>query len=205
MAQARSRLGKSSVAIRPKREIAGATSFTRSDVLTEGAVTGLHQATTIRVAKAVTCCHAKRRPHPGTSATQGQISVINSLVGIAWLAASALTGLVGGLALGLWLGPARVQMKSQRAKLAAADTQDRRAMERLREAHRELTQQLAATEQRHVRAVEVLSQAHASDLRALEDELRLAREQMHRLLEAGAEAQLISGTAFVATQFGEDH
>jgi len=122
-----------------------------------------------------------------------------SVVGISWL----IAGILVGAALGLWFGPARARMKTQRAKVALADSQQRRALERLRENNIELTTQLEAAALRHSRAMEALKNAHASDIRGLEDELRMARDQLRRLIDANDESHVISGTSFASTQFSE--
>lgn len=124
---------------------------------------------------------------------------MDAFVGIAWLVA----GIMVGVALGLWLGPARARQQSRQAKLALADSQQRRALERMREQNLELTAQLESSAHRHSRALEALSQSHAAELRMAEEELRQVREQLHRLQGAAHDGSVISGTAFVPTQFSE--
>ena len=122
-----------------------------------------------------------------------------NIIGIAWLAAGVLIG----VALGLWLGPVRHRKQAARAKVALAESQQRRALERLREHNLDLTAQLESAAERHSRATAALAESHAADIHVLEDKLRDLREQMRRLIESGGEGHLISGTAFVETQFGE--
>jgi DNA primase large subunit len=124
---------------------------------------------------------------------------MDAFVGTAWL----IAGMLVGVALGLWFGPARARQQSRKAKIALADSQQRRALERMREQNLELAAQMESSAQRHSRALEALSQSHAAELRLVEEELRQVREQLNRMLDAAHDGSVISGTAFVPTQFSD--
>lgn len=118
---------------------------------------------------------------------------------LAWLLAGAV---LGGVLVHL-LGPGRRQRDQQQARWAAAETQQRRTLERLREQNMELQAQLEALTQRQARAAEALKQAHQAELSAVEDELKLVRQKLAIMMDVSAQGHVISGTSFEPTQFDE--
>lgn len=122
--------------------------------------------------------------------------MMSLIVGVAWL----LAGIVVGVLLGVAFGPAQARAKAYRAKQALADSQQRRALERLTGVNRDLMAQLEAATQRQARAVEAVKQAHAVEMRALEAELGQMREQLLNLMDENSDGHLISGTSFASTQ-----
>lgn len=117
----------------------------------------------------------------------------------AWLVCGAVVGAMLAIA----LGPMRAKKQAQQAKLALADGQQRRALERMRESHHELTEQIESLNRRNAQQIEALKHQHGIELRAAEDEIRRVREQVSRLLDVAEEGQVISGTSFQPTQFDE--
>jgi hypothetical protein len=57
--------------------------------------------------------------------------------------------------------------------------------------------------QRYERQIEVMRKAHDIEKSTLEEELRLTREKLERIILAGEKGQNISSNAFVPTQFDE--
>lgn len=125
---------------------------------------------------------------------------MDPMIGAAWLAA----GVVIGAFAALLLGPMRAQRESQRARAAMADSQQRRALEKLREDNRELEARLESQEQRHGRSMESLKKAHAIELGDLEEDLKRERAKLRALAEVSAAGHVISGTSFEPTRFDEE-
>jgi uncharacterized protein HemX len=125
---------------------------------------------------------------------------MDMILGLAWL----LAGIVIGAFVGLWLAPVRRNAKSDRAKLALADSQQRRALERLTENNRDLTTQLERAAQRQKSAVDSLKQSHAAELRTMEAELAKMRQLALSVHDEKPGGHLISGTSFAATQFDDN-
>lgn len=57
--------------------------------------------------------------------------------------------------------------------------------------------------QRYERQIEVMRKAHEIEKASLEEELRLTREKLERIILAGEKGHEISSNAFVPTQFDE--
>ncbi len=121
---------------------------------------------------------------------------MDPLIGLAWMGCGAVIGVV----LALVAGPVR-RAKAAAPRQAMADSQMRRALERMREEQHELGAQLDAAEQRHSRAMDALKLAHARELGDLEDQLREERRKMHALVDATTKGHVISGTSFENTRF----
>jgi hypothetical protein len=121
-----------------------------------------------------------------------------SLTEIVW----PLAGLLLGLLLGFGLGRGRNKIKAQRAKLALADSQQRRALERLSEVNRDLKAQLEAGGQRQSQTLEAVKKLHATELGALRDELALTRQQLMAYTISEGDDRAVSSTSFAVTQFG---
>jgi hypothetical protein len=119
---------------------------------------------------------------------------------IVWL----LAGLLLGLLLGFGLGLMRRKTKIQRAKLGLADSQQRRALERLSESNRELSAQLDAAAQRQSRTLAAMKKSHAAEVGALQTELANMRKylMLHQLSDE--DERPISSTSFANTQIGPD-
>jgi outer membrane PBP1 activator LpoA protein len=117
----------------------------------------------------------------------------------AWL----IAGIGVGIALTLAFGPAQRHRQTLKAKLALADSQQRRALDRMRESNQELSGQLQTASQRHEQQLLALRKAHVTELKAAELELKRVREQMLRMGEVAEEGRHISATSFQATQFDD--
>ena len=124
---------------------------------------------------------------------------MDPLIGSAWLVAGAVIGAVAMLL----LGPARARRESQRARVALADSQQRRALEKLREDNRELEARLDAQETRHTRSMDALKRSHAGEIADLEEDLRQERAKLRALVDATSQGHVISGTSFEPTRFDE--
>ncbi|MBQ0933188.1 hypothetical protein KAK07_19760 [Ideonella sp. 4Y16] len=125
---------------------------------------------------------------------------MDPLIGAAWL----LTGAVIGAVVMLLVGPARAARESQRARDALADSQQRRALEKLREDNRELEARVERQEQRHLRSIEALKRSHAGEIADLEEDLKQERAKLRALVEASSQGHVISGTSFEPTRFDEN-
>lgn len=112
-----------------------------------------------------------------------------------------LAGLLLGLLLGFGLGFGRNKVKAQRAKLALADSQQRRALERLSETNRDLRAQIEAASQRQTQTLEAVKKLHATEIGALRDELALTRQQLMAYSISEGDDRSASPTSFAATQF----
>jgi outer membrane PBP1 activator LpoA protein len=125
--------------------------------------------------------------------------------GMDWILSSAwlIAGIAVGVGLTLALGPAQRHRQSLKAKLALADSQQRRALDRMRESNQELASQLQTSAKRHEQQLLSLRKAHVTEQKAVEDELKRVRAQMLKLSEAAEEGSAMSGTAFQATQFDD--
>lgn len=124
---------------------------------------------------------------------------MDPLIGSAWLVAGVLIGAVAMLL----LGPARAHRENQRARAALADSQQRRALEKLREDNHELLARLEAQETRHTRSVEALKRSHAGEIADIEADLKQERAKLRALVEASSQGHVISGTAFEVTRFDQ--
>ena len=122
------------------------------------------------------------------------------IIGIAWLVAGAVLGTV----LTLLVGPMGARRQRDRARLAMADSQQRRALEKVREDNNELTARLDSQDQRHARAIDALKRQHAEELGALEEALKIERGKLRALVSASAQGHVISGTAFEPTRFDDE-
>lgn len=123
---------------------------------------------------------------------------MDTTLAIAWL----VCGGVVGYGASLLFGPLYSRRLAEKAKTELAHSQQRRAYERLRTAHQELTERLEAADLRHSQAVAALKRAHVAQLRAM-------AEESNRLLTRSAplpgdDDNLISGTSFEVTQFNDD-
>lgn len=118
---------------------------------------------------------------------------------IAW----PLGGLLLGAVLGFAVGRGRTKAKAQRAKLALADSQQRRALERLSETNRELKAQIEAAGNRQSQTVETLKKQHATEVSALQAELALLRQQLMAFSISEGDDRSASPTSFAATQFSD--
>lgn len=125
---------------------------------------------------------------------------MDAYLAIAWM----LSGLVAGVVLGVWLNPSSGRHRAERARSAAQDQQHRRAIDKLKASQQDVSAQLESATQRHARQMELLKQAHASELLAAEDELREVRRQLQRLSVVAESGGMISGTAFEPTRFDPD-
>jgi outer membrane PBP1 activator LpoA protein len=117
----------------------------------------------------------------------------------AWL----IAGIAVGIGLTLALGPAQRHRQTLKAKMVLADSQQRRALDRMRESNQELSSQLQLATKRHDQQLMSLRKAHVAELKAAEDELKRVRLQMVRMGEAAEDGHAISATAFQATQFDD--
>jgi hypothetical protein len=122
---------------------------------------------------------------------------MNLVTEIVWL----LGGLSVGAALGFALGRGRGMVKAQRAKLALADSQQRRALERLSENNRELKAQIEAAGQRLAQVQDALKKQHATEVTALQNELGSVRQQLMAYTISEGDERTVSATSFAATQF----
>ena len=123
---------------------------------------------------------------------------MDTTLALAWL----ICGAVVGFGISLLFGPFHARRLAEKTRLELAHSQQRRAYERLRSAHQELTERLEAADLRHAQAVAALKRAHVSQLRAM-------AEESNRLLTRqaplpGGDDNLISGTSFEVTQFNDD-
>ncbi|MBP6674679.1 MAG: hypothetical protein KA185_05345 [Vitreoscilla sp.] len=118
-------------------------------------------------------------------------------VEIVWL----LAGLLVGLLLGFGLGRGHNKVKAQRAKLALADSQQRRALERLSETNRDLKAQVEAASHRQSQTLEAVKKLHATEIGALRDELAHTRQQLMAYSISDGDDRVASPTSFAATQF----
>jgi len=118
-------------------------------------------------------------------------------VEIVWL----LAGLLVGSLLGFGLGRGRNKVKAQRAKLALADSQQRRALERLSEANRDLKAQIEAASHRQSQTLEAVKKLHSTEISALRDELAHTRQQLMAYSISDGDDRSVSSTSFAATQF----
>lgn len=121
---------------------------------------------------------------------------MDPLIGLAWMGCGAVIGVV----LTLVAGPVR-QRRAAAPRQTMADSQMRRALERMREEQHDLSAQLDAAEQRHARAMDALKLAHAREIGELEDQLRQEHRKMQALVEATTKGHVISGTSFENTRF----
>lgn len=122
---------------------------------------------------------------------------MNYVPEIGWL----LGGVVLGTCLGFALGRNHSKVKAQRAKLALADSQQRRALERLSENNRELKAQIEATGQRLSQVQDALKKQHSVELGALQDELSRVRQQLIAYSISDGDERSVSATSFATTQF----
>lgn len=127
--------------------------------------------------------------------------VMDNYLAIAWLAC----GIVIGYVLSLLFGPIHTRRQAARAKQELAQSQQRRSLERLRQQHQDLTQQLEAADRRHEQAVASLKRTHTAQLRAM------AEESNRMLTRPGGLGggqddgdNVISGTSFEVTRFTGD-
>jgi hypothetical protein len=122
---------------------------------------------------------------------------MNFATEIAWL----LGGLLLGAALGFAVGRGRSKVKAHRAKLALADSQQRRALERLSETNRELKAQIEAAGQRLSQVQDALKKQHATEVSALQGELTQVRQKLMAYTISEGDERSVSATSFAATQF----
>eukprot|EP01035_Chromulina_nebulosa_P059495 gene59495-81433_t len=115
---------------------------------------------------------------------------MDSTLAIAWL----LCGVVVGLVASLLFGPLYRRRLAERHRLELAHSQQRRAYERLKAAHQELTERLEAADLRHSQVVAGLKRAHVAQMRALAEESN--RLLTRSALLPGDGDNLISGTSF---------
>lgn len=118
---------------------------------------------------------------------------------LAWLAAALVLGAVAGYA----LGRGRNKVKVQRAKLALADSQQRRALERLSETNRDLKAQMEAAGSRQSQTVESIKRQHTTEVQALQAEISLLREQLMAYTVDDGDDRGFSPTSFATTQFSD--
>lgn len=118
---------------------------------------------------------------------------------IAWLFAGLLLGAVLGFA----LGRGGSKAKADRAKLALADSQQRRALERLSENNRDLKAQLEAAGNRQSQTLEALKKLHQTEVGALQAELDLLRQQLMAYAISSGDERGASPTSFATTQFSD--
>ena len=109
--------------------------------------------------------------------------------------------LLVGLLLGFGLGRGHNKVKAQRAKLALADSQQRRALERLSETNRDLKAQIEAASHRQSQTLEAVKKLHATEIGALRDELAHTRQQLMAYSISDGDDRVASPTSFAATQF----
>lgn len=117
----------------------------------------------------------------------------------AWL----IAGIAVGIGLTLALGPAQRHRQTLKAKLTLADSQQRRALDRMRESNQELSSQLQTSSKRHEQQLLSLRKAHVAEMKTAEVELQRVRAQMTRLSEVAENDRSLSGSAFQATQFDD--
>lgn len=119
------------------------------------------------------------------------------LLGLSWLAA----GLVLGLLIGVPLGLSSSRARTERARLAMAESQQRRLLDKLREQNRELMAQIEHGAERQAHALEALRQSHAGEKAALQAQVTDLHEKLHKVAEVFSDGHLISRTAFGPTEF----
>jgi len=123
--------------------------------------------------------------------------VMDTYLALAWL----VCGIVIGYVASLLFGPIHTRRQAARAKQELAHSQQRRALERLRQQHQELSLQLEAADKRHEQAVASLKRTHTAQLRAMAEE---SNRMLTRPGGLGGAGDVISGSSFQVTRFNDE-
>jgi hypothetical protein len=119
----------------------------------------------------------------------------------------ALSLIFAALMVGLLVGAIATWMSMRRPVVEVDAPVIGRDLTPLPTESREPTPQLMARmqelTQRYERQIEVMRKAHEIERAGAEEELRVVREKLERIIMAGEKGQSISNNAFVPTQFDE--
>ncbi|NDY93001.1 hypothetical protein [Ideonella livida] len=121
-------------------------------------------------------------------------------MGLAWLVA----GMIAGVVLGLALGSRRTEPQEGHSPFNRQQMDlQREALERMRESNLALAARLQELTSQYERQMETLRKTHAMERISAEEDLRVTREQLRRIISSVEDGSSISAQAFAPTQFDE--